>query len=271
MPEKAKLSANRMRFDSQTGDFIAVGNVLIQVEGLTVNAEKGTGNVQRREIRFDDGIVASGDWLGDKINLKAGSVVLNFSGLPSCHITKGVKGNFGTLYFDSDRVMIKGQGGLGVEASSSQDRKTQIWLTEVRRLEDRSMGIAFGASTVEGTLQDGVLASMKANSKVWLEGRPVGDGVPVSIKSDSALYSDERGSVVLSGNVKAVQKGRTLTSSSIVYFPDQNRVEAIGGVTKKQKDVVSADRATITIDLSQERKPSKPDAPEDKQKKGGGK
>lgn len=61
--------------------------------------------------------------------------MLNFSGLPSCHITKGVKGNFGTLYFDSDRVMIKGQGGLGVEASSSRDRKTQIWLTEVRRLE----------------------------------------------------------------------------------------------------------------------------------------
>lgn len=56
---------------------------------------------------------------------------------------------------------------------------------------------------LRGTLQDGVLASMKANSKVWLEGRPVGDGVPVSIKEDSALYSDERGSVVLSGNVKA--------------------------------------------------------------------
>ena len=78
----------------------------------------------------------------------------------------------------------------------------------------------------------------------------------MDIRSDKALYSEDRGSVVLNGNVRAVQKGRVLTSDSLVYFPNQNRIEAIGGMTRKD-GVVSADRATITIDLSQEpRKPA---------------
>ena len=33
LPDKAKLSANRMRFDSTTGDFLAEGEVLITADG----------------------------------------------------------------------------------------------------------------------------------------------------------------------------------------------------------------------------------------------
>ena len=42
---------------------------------------------------------------------------------------------------------------------------------------------------------------------------------------------------------------------AVVYFPEQNRVEAIGGLTRKSKaGDVNADRAEITIDLARERK-----------------
>ena len=72
---------------------------------------------------------------------------------------------------------------------------------------------------------------------------------------DNALYSLARGSVVVSGHVVAVQGGRTLRSDSVVYFPDQNRVEALGGLTRRNDGgTVSADRAEITIDINRERK-----------------
>ena len=65
MPESATLSANRMRFDAVTGDFLADGNVTITAGELNVEAPVGSGNVDRREINFDEGIKASGKWQGD--------------------------------------------------------------------------------------------------------------------------------------------------------------------------------------------------------------
>ena len=255
LPDKASLSANRMRFDSGTGDFLATGNVVIRVDGLTVVSPRGTGNVERREVLFDEGVTASGDWQGDRVDLRTGSLELSFGEPPSCRLDKGVRGGVGTLVLDADRMTLIGRGGLA--GAEGQDRQTKLWLVNVRRLEDRSKGIAFGAGSVEGLLQEGVLVSMTARSQVWIEGRPNSAGDAVSLRGDRAIYSEDRGSVVLSGNVRAVQKGRTLTSDSLVYFPDQNRVEAIGGVTS-QSDVASADRATITIDLSRE--PKRPES-----------
>ena len=250
-PDKASLSANRMRFDSKTGDFLAAGNVVIKADGLTVSSPRGIGNTQRREVLFDEGVTASGDWQGDRIDLQAGSMELFFGEPPTCRIDKGVRGGVGSIALDADRLTLTGRGGLS--GANEEDGQTKVWMTNVRRVEDRAMGIAFGADSVEGMLREGVLVSMTAKSKVWIEGRPNRSGDAVSLRGDRAVYSEERGSVVLSGNVRAVQKGRTLTSDSLVYFPDQNRVEALGGMVSRS-GAASADRATITIDLSKEPK-----------------
>lgn len=250
-PDKASLSANRMRFDSKTGDFLAAGNVVIKADGLIVSSPRGIGNTQRREVLFDEGVTASGDWQGDRIDLQAGSMELFFGEPPTCRIDKGVRGGVGSIALDADRLTLTGRGGLS--GANEEDGQTKVWMTNVRRVEDRAMGIAFGADSVEGMLREGVLVSMTAKSKVWIEGRPNRSGDAVSLRGDRAVYSEERGSVVLSGNVRAVQKGRTLTSDSLVYFPDQNRVEALGGMVSRS-GTASADRATITIDLSKEPK-----------------
>lgn len=268
LPNKASLSANRMRFDSKTGDFIAAGNVVIRADGLTVVSPRGTGNTLRREVLFDEGVTASGDWQGDRIDLRAGSMELFFGEPPSCKVAKGVRGGMGEIALDADRLTLIGRGGLS--DAGEGDGRTKVWMTNVRRVEDRAMGIAFGADSVEGVLREGILVSMTAKSKVWIEGRPNRSGDAVSLRGDRAVYSEERGSVVLSGNVRAVQKGRTLTSDSLVYFPDQNRVEALGGMVSRS-GTASADRATITIDLSKEPKRTPtPAASPDEAKKGKG-
>ena len=253
LPETATLSANRMRFDAQTGDFLAEGNVTITAGQLRVTAPIGSGNVDRREVNFEQGITASGKWYGDKVDLKAGKLLLSFADVPSCRFQNGVKGGLGSMKFDVDRLTITGAGGI--TSSSAQDRQTKFWLSKVRRLEDTSRSLAFGADSLEGVIRNGDLYDLTAKKGVWLRGKPNSKEDAVSIKGDHAIYSLGRGSVVLSGHVVAVQGGRTLKSDSVVYFPDQNRVEALGGLSRRDNSgAVSADRAEITIDLSRERR-----------------
>jgi lipopolysaccharide assembly outer membrane protein LptD (OstA) len=225
-----------MRFDSRSGDFLAAGNVIIQVDGLTVRASRGTGNVEAKEVHFTEGIAASGDWRGDKVDLAAGSISLYFAQTPTYIAEGGVKGRIGSIFVDADKFYMKG---------------SDISARGVRRLENRAMDVAFGAESLQGVLLDGQLTSLTARDKVWLRGRPNAGGETVDIRGDAAVYSIERGSVVLSGNVRATQKGRTLSSQSIVYFPANNRLEAIGGVVRDGKNT-DAKPARITIDLKQE-------------------
>ena len=250
MPDTATLSANRMRFDAQTGDFLADGEVRIQAGDLNVEAPIGTGNIDRREVNFDKGITASGKWQGDKIDLKAGQLALTFNDVPTCRFRNGVKGGYGPMRIDSDGLTIIGVGGI--QAPTAADTKTKFTIAGVRNLEDVSQGLSFSASSVEGLLMNGEVQEMTADQNISIKGKPKGKGEAVSLKGDKAVYSLERESVVVSGHVVAVQGGRTLRSDSVVYFPKQNRVEALGGLTREKDGVVSADRAEITIDLKRE-------------------
>ena len=257
MPDQATLSANRMRFDSDTGDFLADGNVTITAGELKLTAPEGYGNVNQRIVNFDKGIIASGKWYGDKVSLTAGQVSVSFEDVPSCKFLGGVKGSMGTMKLDADRLTIIGMGGI--DNPSGNDTRTQFWITKARNIEDGSRGLSFGADNVEGFLKEGNLNELTAKRKVWLKGRPNSKEETVSLKGDHALYSLMRGSVVMSGHVVAVQGGRTLRSDSIVYFPSQNRVEALGGLTRRNNGgAISSDRAEITIDINRERKKQEP-------------
>ena len=238
LPNEAQLSADRMRFDVQTGDFLATGNVVIKAEGLTVRAPRGTGNVRHKEIHFEEGIVASGDWQGDWVDFAAGAISLYFAQTPTYIAEGGVKGDVGRIFVDADKLYMKG---------------TEIAAKGVRRFEDFETAVAFGAESLNGTLLNGILTTLIAQNKVWLQGRPNSQGDMVDVRGDTAVYSQERGSVVLSGNVRAKQGGRDLTAQSLVYFPGNNRIEAIGGLVGKGEnaDLVPA---RITIDLSQEKR-----------------
>jgi hypothetical protein len=203
-----------------------------------VRAPRGTGNINNKEIHFKEGIVASGDWQGEWIDLTAGSLSLFFAQTPTCIAEGGVKGDYGKISVDADKLYIKGSDISAVAA---------------RRLEDHEAEVVFGAANIQGTLLDGVLTALTAKRDVWLQGRLKIDREAVYIRGDTAVYSVERGSVVLSGNIKAIQEGRALTAQSLVYFPGENRIDALGGVTAEGGNAV-VNPARITIDLSREKR-----------------
>jgi lipopolysaccharide export system protein LptA len=237
-PGEARLSADRMRFDFRNGDFLADGNVVIESDGLVIRAARGRGNVNDKEVRFEEGIAASGVWRGEGVNITAGSIELFFAQTPTCIADGGVSGDVGKLSVDADKLYMKGP---------------DLAARNVRLLEDREMDVSFGAGSVNGTLLNGVLTNLTAEKDVWLRGRPNSAGDAVDIRGDKAVYSQERGSVVLSGNVRAVQKGRTLAAQSLVYFPENNRIDAIGG-TALGGEEDEPGPARITIDLNLEKR-----------------
>ena len=231
LPDQAQLSADRMFFEAESGDFSASGNVVIQADGVTFHAPQGAGNVKSKEVHFFDGITVSGDWRGDWLDLSAGKVSFFFGQTPT-YIAEGtVKGVLGKIYLEVEKFYMKGADFSAIN---------------VRRLEDRELEISFGAANVKGVIEGGVLAAFTAEGGVWLNGRPNADGGAVDIRGDRAVYSVERGSVVLSGNVSAVQEGRNLTAGSLVYFPYDNRLDAYGGP--------DGGTASITIDMSREQR-----------------
>jgi lipopolysaccharide export system protein LptA len=64
------------------------------------------------------------------------------------------------------------------------------------------------------------------------------------MKGKKAIYSIERGTIVVTGGVSAKQNKRTLSAESIVYIPSLNRIEAQGG------------RPRITVDIDDEKSQS---------------
>lgn len=256
LPDTAKLSANRMQLDANSGNFLAEGNVSITAGEFRLYAPAASGNVNRKELRFDRGIKASGKWDGDKIDIKAGKVTLTMSGVPTCKFSGGVKGSYGTMKLDADALTITGAGGISSPTRS--DRQTKFWIVGARNVEDTSQGISFSAGNVEGIIIGGELHDFTAKKGVQVKGKPKGESEAVTLRGDNVLYSATRGSAVVSGHVVAVQGGRTLKSDSIVYFPTQNRVEALGGRSRNDDGTTTSGRAEITIDLSRERRVSSP-------------
>jgi lipopolysaccharide export system protein LptA len=230
LPDQAQLSADRMLFEAGSGEFSASGNVVIHAEGLTIHAPLGTGNINSKEVHFSDGITISGDWRGDWVDLSAGKVSFFFGQTPTYIAEGAVNGILGKFYLDVDKFYMKGADFSAIN---------------VRRFEDRELGVAFGAANAKGVIDGGVLSTFTAEGRVWLNRRPNAAAGAVDIRGDRAVYSIERGSVVMSGNVRAVQEGRTLTAGSLVYFPHNNRIDAFGA---------QEGPASITIDLSRERR-----------------
>lgn len=252
LPDTAKLSANRMQLDANTGNFLADGNVSITAGEFRLSAPVASGNVNRKELRFDKGIRASGKWDGDKIDLKAGKVTLTMSGVPTCRFSGGVNGSYGTMRINADALTITGAGGIS--SPSRSDRQTKFWIVGAKNIEDTSQGISFSAGNVEGIIIGGELHEFTAKRGVQVKGKPKGESEAVTLRGDNVLYSATRGSAVVSGHVVAVQGGRTLKSDSIVYFPTKNRVEALGGRSTNDDGTTTSGRAEITIDLSRERR-----------------
>ena len=207
-----ELTSEKMRYDSETGAFAAEENVKVTRGTLTATSNNADGNMNEKKFRMVGAVHVFGTWTEEKVDMKGEVLAGEFADPQGYSFEGNVKGSWGPRTIDADRIGMKGDRFFG---------------SNVRRYEDSREGYLLRCNSLEGTLSNGEVEDFTAVGSVYFLSRPA-KGEPTEIRGQRAVYSKSRGSLVISGNVTAMQAARSLKSETIVYFPQQNRVEASG-------------------------------------------
>lgn len=207
-----ELVSDKMRYESETGDFWAEGNVKVIRGTLTADSKSADGNMNRREFVMKGGVHVHGAWAEDRVDMRGQSLSAAFIEPNEYVFDGGVRGFWGPREIDADKLRMKGD---------------YFWGTKIRKYADTKEGYLLVCDAAEGRLSGGVMEEFTASGNVYFLSKPK-NGEPTEIRGKKAVYSRARGTLVVSGGVTAVQAARTLTSETLIFFPDKNRVEATG-------------------------------------------
>jgi lipopolysaccharide export system protein LptA len=232
--DKVSFSSDTMQYDFQAGRFYAEGNVTIKGRDITIVATMANGDINSKAFNLSGNITIDGTWNGDNIRLSAMSATAEISEKPTYTLESGIYGSLGKLAIDCDYLKIVGDDLLAKKVHKLQDQKT---------------GVTFSAENVKGKIDNGELTQAEAEGNIIIKGSPNKSGGVVELKGRKAIYSVERGTIVVTGGVIAKQNKRTLTADSIVFIPAINRIEAVG---------TQGGRPRITVDIDDEKLPISP-------------
>lgn len=207
-----ELTSERMRYDSESGDFWAEENVKVTRGTIAATSKTADGNMNTRVFVMREGVHVFGSWLEDKVDMKGKTLSGVFADPQEFTFDGAVKGFWGKREVDADKLRMKGD---------------YFWGTNLRRYADLKEGYVLSCDTLEGKLSKGEISEFTAAGKVFFRSAPK-NGEPTEIRGAKAVYSKARGTLVVSGGVTALQGSRSLKSETLTFFPDRNRVEASG-------------------------------------------
>jgi len=80
---------------------------------------------------------------------------------------------------------------------------------------------------VKGKIKDELIDEMWERGNVVIVHEPK-DGERTNITGEQDHYIRDKGVLVVSGNAKAVQEGKTIEAESLVYYVEDRHIEALG-------------------------------------------
>lgn len=245
------LSANDIKYNVNTGDARATGSVVIKREGATLWGDEAEGNTNdeimtlrgnvRGEFPEQEATLKSesATWTGDKTKRTDGQVEA-FGGV---RLTRGAEDYLNADYvrWEPGTENYEARGKVDgllekkiLKADEARRRGNKFWASGVSRYEDLVEKFTISARTVEGTLapdpQTGreALSDMVADRNVVLDYVDK-EGLKTRVTGDKAVYSKARGTIVVSGNTKAVRSDdKTVTADTMVVHEDTRVIEAKG-------------------------------------------
>ncbi|MCL2767850.1 MAG: hypothetical protein FWE49_03900 [Synergistaceae bacterium] len=211
--DEISFTSDTMQYDMEARRFYAEGNVTIKGRGMVIVSTHAIGHIDNNVFNLTGNVAISGIWNGDNVQLAAMSATAEIGAQSVYTFESGISGTLGNVSIDCEFLQIKGDN---------------ITARNVRKLQDQKAGITFSAANVNGRINNGNLTEAEAEGSIIIKGSPGKGNDIVELRGKKALYSIDRGTIVVSGGVSATQNKRTLNADSIVYFPDSNRIEAIG-------------------------------------------
>lgn len=211
--EELRLSSERMRYESESGNFWADENVQVTRGTLSATAKRAEGNMHSKTFTLLESVHVFGSWMNEKVDMKGDKLSGQFTENHRYSMEGGVKGVWGTRDVDTDRLEMDG------DKFSSRP---------LRRYADTAEGYVLSCSTLDGTLKDGAIETFTALGDVHVVSTPKDGSKPTDLKGDKAVYSRTKGQIVVTGNVTVFQEGRLLKAQTLIYYPAQRRMEATG-------------------------------------------
>ena len=211
--DEVSLTSDTMQYNIGAGLFYAEGNVTIKTRGIVIIATLASGHMNNKSFNLSGNITINGTWNGDDVNFAAVSATVEIGDQIVYTLESGISGRFGKVAIDCEYLQMVGN---------------DITAKNVRRFQDQKAGFTFTAANMKGKIDNGELIQAEAEGNIVIQGTPGKGGDVVELKGKKAIYSINRGTIVVSGGVSAKQNKRTLIADSVVYFPVTNRIEAIG-------------------------------------------
>lgn len=210
---KVKLTADDMNFDTKTGLLQGSGNVTLNREDLTITSDKCEGDYKGNSARMWGNVKAHGKWNGQILNFSCKELKASFSSPESVAMAGSVKGQFGERYLECYDVEMVGDRFIA---------------TKVKKFQDKQEGFTLSCNSIKGLIVKENLHEFQAEGKVAMEIINQNDKSVTKISGGKAVYSKDRGSIIMSGGAVAVQKGRKVTAQNIIFYPATNKIEAKG-------------------------------------------
>lgn len=245
------LSANDIQYNVNTGDARAAGSVVIKREGATLTGDEAEGNTNDEKMALRGNV--SGDFPEYQATLKSESVTWTGD---KTKRTDGVIEAFGNVrltrgaedYLNADYVRwipgtknYSAKGGVDgrlngkiLDADSAAREGSRFRAAGVRRYEDPDEKIKVAARKVAGSLATDpktgqeTLKEIVAQQDVRLD-YVDNKGLTTRVTGEKAVYSNALGTIVVSGNAKAVRSdGKTVTADKMIVHEDSRLIEARG-------------------------------------------
>lgn len=240
---EVSLKADSMQYDPATQLIRAEGNVHFTREDGELFGDRGYGNTDGTDFVLEGSVHGSFRTENATISCKYMKLTTDTSAqrrrrvLASGDValTRGSdKLNSRTLSWEIGSENYRAEGRvLGHFASHSIDADLvardgdQFWGKGVRRYEDRSRKLTLTADNLRGLIKKDKVTELEAFGGLVMN-MPDKDGNMIRITGDKGIFSEERGTIVVSGNAMAVQEGRSVHAESLVMHLDTRRIEALG-------------------------------------------
>ena len=245
------LSADDIQYNVNTGDARAKGRVVITRDGAVLKGDEAEGNTEK-EIMTIRGSVngdfpeqratlksESATWAGDKSKKTDGTI----EAFGSVLLTRAPKDRLNADYvlWEIGTENYRARGNVDgilndriLKAAEATRTGDKFWARDVRRYEDLVQKFVLSSKTMEGRLAKDEKSGQDALSEMVADKNVVfdyvdKDGLKTRVTGDKAVYSKARGTIVVSGNTKAVRSdGKTVTADTMVVHEDTRNIEAKG-------------------------------------------
>jgi lipopolysaccharide export system protein LptA len=241
---EATLTADSMSYDPGDGSLSAVGNVHFKRPDGELFGDRGRGSVNGSGFEMHGHVrgtfdaesltvacesitlVTEGKKPARRRIISSGDVVLTRKG--DRLSARVVEWEMGSSNYKAAGAVLGKFTAYSVDADEVSREGSRFSALNLRKYEDLRQKVTISASKAEGLLnKNNEIVELTSNGSVLLTMTDSG-GEMTRITGDRGVFSVDRGTIVVSGNSRVVQKGRSLVAESIVYHMDTRRVEAIG-------------------------------------------